>query len=491
MAKAAGTVTSTGAWLTLVVAAAGQFLSVVSTTMVSVALPSMGDHLQASATDLQWIVDSYVLVVASLLMTGGVLGDRLGRKGIFLIGIAIFAAGSLLTGLGTSIGMVLVGRVIQAIGPALLVPGSLNIVRAAFEEPTKRAFALGLWSTSSGLAMAVGPILGGVIVDAWGWRWVFLVNVPLSLVLIVVAARFVPRLARVVKRGPFDVAGAVLTTVGVGALAYAIIEGRERGWLSPIILGMFALSVVTLAIFVRAETRRDDPLIDVRLYLLPRFAAANISGLVVFFAFTGGIVYFSAYFQQVQGMNALETGVNVSALGIAFAVASTISGRLVGRFGAKWPLLVGLIVCAVGTLGLLRLQVATPGSSIWWNFAIFGLGIGLSMSPMAAIAMAAVDASHAGMASAILNSVRQVGQLLGVAVLGALIYADIPGKSGGGARLRPDDQASFVSGLHASMWTAALILLIGAVLSAVLFRVEGSRERRLQNPMVETAESGA
>lgn len=477
MGRPAASTTSTGAWLTLVVAAAGQFLSVVSTTVVSVALPTMGEHLHANSTDLQWIVDSYVLVVASLLMTGGVLGDRLGRKGIFMVGIAIFAGGSLLTGLAPTIEVVLIGRVLQAIGPALLVPGSLNIVRAAFDDPAKRAFALGLWSTSSGLAMAVGPIIGGVIVDGWGWRWVFLVNVPLSLLLIAIAARYVPRLAKLTKKGRFDMSGAILTTVGVGALAFAIIEGQNHGWGSPLILGMFALSLVTLTIFVLVERRLADPLIDVRLYLLPRFAAANISGLVVFFAFTGSIVYFSAYFQQVQGLDALHAGINVSALGIAFAIASTVSGHLVGRIGAKWPLLIGLVVCAAGTLGLLRLDTTTPGSLIWWNFAIFGIGIGLSMSPMAAIAMAAVDASHAGMASAILNSVRQVGQLLGVAVLGALVYADIPGQSGGGARLHPRDQASFVSGLHAAMWTAAVMLLLGAVLSALLFRVEAKRDR--------------
>ncbi|PRZ40452.1 EmrB/QacA subfamily drug resistance transporter [Antricoccus suffuscus] len=469
--------TSTGAWLTLLVAAAGQFLSVVSTTVVSVALPTMGEHLDASATDLQWIVDSYVLVLASLLMTGGVLGDRLGRKGVFMVGIAIFATGSLMTGLAPTIEMVLIGRVIQAIGPALLVPGSLNIVRAAFDDPARRAFALGLWSTSSGLAMAVGPIVGGVIVDGWGWRWVFLINVPLSLLLIAIAARYVPRLAKLTNKARFDLSGAVLTIVGVGALAFAIIEGQNHGWGSPLILGMFALSLVTLTIFVLVERRLADPLIDVRLYLLPRFAAANIAGLVVFFAFTGSIVYFSAYFQQVQGLDALHAGINVAALGIAFAVASTVSGHLVGRIGAKWPLLIGLVVCAAGTLGLLRLDTTTPGSLIWWNFAIFGFGIGLSMSPMAAIAMAAVDASHAGMASAILNSVRQVGQLLGVAVLGALVYANIPGRSGGGARLNPRDQESFVSGLHAAMWTSAVALLIGAVLSALLFRVEAKRER--------------
>lgn len=207
----------------------GLFLAVLSTTVVSVALPTIGADLQASATDLQWIVDAYVLVYASLLVAGGVLGDRQGRKGMFLLGVAIFGLGSLLCGVAPSVGVLLVGRVVQGLGPALLVPGSLTIVRATFADPKLRAVAIGLWSTASGLALAVGPVLGGVLVDGLGWRWVFLSNVPPVAVLLGLAVRFVPRLPRTPACERFDWLGAALTTAGVAGLAFGIIHGQSGG----------------------------------------------------------------------------------------------------------------------------------------------------------------------------------------------------------------------------------------------------------------------
>ena len=476
MSKTPAGTANSSAWLTLAVASGGQFLSVISTTIVSVALPTIVHDLNATATDLQWIVDAYVLVFASLLATGGVLGDRRGRKGVFMFGIGVFALGSLIAGLAPTVDIILVGRVVQALGPAMLVPGSLNIVRATFHDDRQRAFALGLWSTSSGLAMAVGPIVGGVIVSSIGWRWVFLLNVPLSVVLILISARFVPRLKRTRHYGSFDWTGAILTTIGVAALAFAIIEGRDRGWTSAPILSAFMISLLTLSAFVVVERRLAEPLIDVNLFLRHRFAAANIAGLVVFFAFTGAIVYFSAYFQQVQGYSPVEAGIDVSAIGIAFAVASTLSGHLVGRFGAQWPLILGILVCGTAVIGLLRLQPDTSIGAIWWNFAIFGFGIGLSLAPMASIAIEAVDASRTGMASAVLNSVRQIGQVLGVAVLGALVYAGLPARSGGIKRLDPKGQALFVDGLHNALWVSAVALFVGAALTAFLFWRESRQE---------------
>lgn len=468
-----------GAWLTLAVVAGGLFLAVMSTTVVSVALPTIGTDLDASPTDLEWIVDAYVVVYASLLLPGGALGDRLGRKGLFLSGVGLFGLGSAITALAPSVVVLLVGRVIQGLGPALLVPGSLTIIRATFENPRQRALAIGLWSTASGLALAVGPALGGLIVEHAGWRWVFGFNVPLAAVLVAVAAHFVPRLGRTTVAHRFDWAGATLSTGAIAALAFAVIEGQSNGWASPEVLGAFALGAGAGAAFLACERRLASPLIDVSLFTRPAFAAANLAAFVIFFAFVGAIVYFSAYFQAVQGHSPVSAGFDVAAIGIAYAVATVIAGKLVGRIGERVPLVVGLVIAGAATLGLLRLQAGTGIGAIWWNFALLGAGVGLCSTPMSTIAMSAVEVSRAGMASAVVNSLRQVGQVFGVAVLGALVYAHLPG-SGSGGRLNPNAGSLFINGLHNAVWVSGLALLAAAVVVAVLFR--RSRRHPAQSP---------
>lgn len=464
------------AWWAVALLAAGLFAAVVSTTVVSVALPSIGRDLHAGPSRLAWIVDAYVLVYASLLMAGGVIGDRRGRKGVFLVGVAIFGAGSLLTGLAPSTDVLLVGRVIQGVGPALLVPGSLTIIRATFDDPKQRAMAIGMWSTSSGLALAAGPALGGFLVDELGWRWVFLMNVPFSALLVALAAHYVPRLERPSTRHPFDWLGTVLTTVALAALAFAIIEGPDWGWGSGRILGALGGAVAVLALFVVWELHRPQPLVDVRLFLRPAFTVANVAAMVVFFAFVGAIVYFSAYFQDVQGHSPIEAGLDVSAIGVAFALAAPVSGRLIGRIGPLRPMVIGLTLSGVAAFGLLRLEDDTGIQAIWWNFALLGGGIGLSLTPMTSMAVAAVDAERAGMASAVHNALRQLGQVLGVAVLGVLVHAPLPADSDGGGRLSPLNGRLFVTGLHHAIWVSALSLLTAAALVA-LFSVR----RRLRS----------
>lgn len=473
------TVPGRSPWPALAALACGLFISVVSTTVVSVALPEIGRDLGAGPTELQWVVDAYALVYAGLLVTGGAMGDRCGRKGVFLTGVAIFGIGALVTGLAPTVPVLLAGRAVQGLGPALLVPGSLTVIRSLFHDPKQRATAIGLWSTASGLALAVGPVLGGVIVDGPGWRWVFLLNVPLSAAVLLVAARTVPRLARTGSDSRFDGTGAVLITVGIAALTFALIEGQELGWSAPAVLAALVASAAALVAFVIWERRRVDPLVDLTLFARPAFVAANIGGLIVFFAFVGGIVYFSVYFQQVQQHSPLVAGIDVSAIGVAFALTASVSGRLVGRLGARPPILAGLVLAGVSTLGLLRLGPETPIGAVWWNFALVGAGIGMCLTPMTSIAVGAVDPARAGMASAIHNALRQVGQVLGVAVLGALVYAPLDGHDGSG--LAPAQHSAFVAGLHHAIWTSGLALLAAAALSAVLLyrsRTGGTAEQR-------------
>lgn len=457
-----------GAWVTLGVVAFGLFLAVASTTMVGVAAPRIGADLQASASELEWIVDAYVLVYSSLLVAGGVLGDHRGRKGVFLTGVLVFGLGSAVAGAAPDIGLLIAGRALQGLGPALLVPGSLTIIRATFAEERQRAIAIGLWSTASGVALALGPILGGVLVELGGWRWVFFVNTPLAVVVFALAARFIPRLPRRDDLPRFDWAGAVLTIATITLLAYGTIAGPSDGWRSALVVATLAGGVGALVALVAWELRVQHPHIQVRLFARPAFAVANLSALVVFFAFVGGIVYFSAYFQDVRHLTAIKTGLAVSAIGIAFAIAASQSGRIVARIGPAAPMLIGLAVAGVAMLGLLRLEVRTPASAIWWNFAILGAGIGLSMTPMTAVAMSAVGAHQAGMVSAVHNALRQVGQLFGVAVLGALVYANLPAGGGAGASPPAGSGHLLVAGLHHAIWLSGLALLACAAAGTLI-----------------------
>jgi MFS transporter, DHA2 family, methylenomycin A resistance protein len=465
-------------WPTLALVTAGLFLAVLSTTVVSVALPTIGRDLHAGPAGLEWTVDAYVLVYASLLLAGGVAGDRRGRKGVFLLGVALFGLGSLASGLAPATGLLLAGRVVQGTGPALLVPGSLAIIRATFSDERQRSVAVGLWSTGSGVAMALGPALGGVIVGALGWRWVFLLNVPLAAALVLLGARVIPRLPRTPARATFDWPGAVASAAGIGLLAFAVIDGQEQGWAAAPVIAAFAAGAFFLAAFVVGERRRAEPLVDVRLLARPAFAAANLAAFIVFFAFVGAIVYFSAFFQEVQGRSPVAAGLAVCAIGVAYALAAAWSGRLVGRFSERWPLLIGLVLAGLAMLALRRLGPGTGPGAVSWNFALLGAGAGLCGTPMTTLALSAVDVSRAGMASAVLNSFRQIGQVFGVAVLGAVVYARLPGGSAAGL---PDasDRVLFVAGLHGALLVSGVALVAtAAVISAPLLRSGANMSRR-------------
>ncbi len=278
-----------------------------------------------------------MIVFASLLVAGGVLSDRRGRKGMFMYGVTLFGCGSLLAGVAPSVGWLLLGRVVQGLGPAIVTPTSLAIISATFDDPRERAGAIGVWSSGSGLALAVGPAVGGLLVDGIGWRWVFLLNVPVAFAVVLLGLRFIPVIPRTPALHSFDWTGAFLTTAGVGVLTFGIIEGPSRGWSSGLILGGFVVAFCALAAFVAWERRHEAPLIDVSLFSRAPFTVANLSGLAVFFAFIGGIVYLSAYFQQVQGRSALGAGLAVLPIGLGFFVGAPLSGRLVGRFGPRIP----------------------------------------------------------------------------------------------------------------------------------------------------------
>jgi len=441
----------------LATVALGQFLAVASSSIVSVALPSIGRDLGASSTALQWIIDAFLIVFAGLLVAGGVLGDRRGRKGAFLTGVALFLTGSLACALAPGIGALIAARVVQGLGPALVLPSSLAIVTAVFPDPGERARAIGLWSAAAGLGLALGPVIGGVIVDALGWRWVFGFNVPLCVLILVLGAVTVPRIVPAPSPHRFDTVGAVLTSLGTAAVVFAIIEGGEEGWGSPRIVAAFAAGALALTALVGWERRHPAPLIDVGLFRSRRFVAANAGGVAVFFALIGAVVYLSIFLQQVQGRTPAQAGLCLLPMGAALALVAPLAGRLVGRAGARVPMVGGLLVAALGAVTLLALERETPYADLWWRFMLVGAGCGLCLTPMTATAVAAVPPARAGMASAIHNSLRMLGQALGVAVLGTIVYATA------GA-------AGYVAGLHRALALSAAVLVAAAVLAAVALR---------------------
>jgi MFS transporter, DHA2 family, methylenomycin A resistance protein len=452
----------------LVVVASAQFMAVMSLSVVSIALPTIGRELHATNTGLEWVVDAYQLVFASLLVAAGVLGDRRGRKGMFMLGVGVFALGSLVAGTAPSIGVLIGGRLLQGLGPAIVAPTGLAIISATFTERRERARAIGVWSSGSGLGLALGPVLGGVLVDGLGWRAVFFVNVPLALVIMAVGAVWAPRIPHTAVRYRFDWGGAVLTTAAVALLTFGIIEAPAHGWLSGLVVISLVAGLASLAAFVAWERRQPGALIDVSLFGRAPFTVANVAGMSVFFAFVGAIVYLSAYFQQVQHRSALVTGLCVLPIGLGFFLGAPLSGRIVGRLGARSPMIGGLMLCGAATLGLLRLAPRSPFAAVGWDLLLVGLGAGLCLTPMTTTAVAAVDHDRAGMASAIHNSMRQFGQALGVAVLGVFVYARIPGGQTGGHRLGPTQSNAFVSGLHLALLVSGICLLLAAALAALL-----------------------
>ena len=444
-----------------------QVLSVASATVVAVALPALAADLGAAGTDQQWVIDAFVLVFAALLVAGGVLGDRYGRRNALLVGLALFAGGSLWSALAPSVEWLIAGRVVQGLGPPLVLPASLAIVSTAYADPAARARAVGVWGAGSGLGATLGPLLGGLVVDTLDWRWVFGVNVPLCGLLALLAWRFVPH-DRPARTGhPFDGSAALLITFALGALVFGLIEGRELGWASPAVLGAFAASALLGVGFARREARHPAPLVDLALLRRRPFLAANLGGAVLFSALLGLAVYLSVYFQQVQDRSALEAGLCLLPQGGMTALCAPLAGRITARTGARAPILAGMAMSCLAVLALLRLEADTSFAEMWWALALFGAGAGIALPPMTITALAAAPAERVGMASAIHNASRQLGQTFGVAVLGTIILARAGDEADHG-RLSGAVAGDWIAGLHVALVVAAVSLVLAAAAVAVL-----------------------
>jgi MFS transporter, DHA2 family, methylenomycin A resistance protein len=435
--------------LTLVVMCVGMFLVLLDVTIVNVALPRLQADLGAGVGSLQWIVDGYAVALASLMLPCGDLGDRHGHKRVVLAGLAAFGAGSLAAGLAPGAGLLVAGRVVQGVGAALLLPGTLAVVSRAYPDAAQRARAIGIWAAISSLALPAGVIAGGALVDGPGWRWAFLVNLPLIAVALPVTARVVRESREPAARAP-DVPGAALTAALLAALIFAIIAGS---------LAAGVAAAALLAALVAVERRRSDPMLPAALLRRPAFAAANVVAAAMNLGTLGTLFVLTLFLQDVQGRSALGAGVAILPAFGLLAVVAPLTGRLVGRIGPRGPMVAGLLVAA-GGLALLADDALLVASMLW------GLGLGLLTPAVVAAAMGAVPADRAGLAAAVNNTARQAGGAIGIAASGAV--AGSPARAG------------FVHAVHGvALGAAALYVAAAALAWAALPSREPSSARRM------------
>ncbi|HVW82307.1 MAG TPA: MFS transporter [Mycobacteriales bacterium] len=393
-------------------------------TIVNVALPSIGRDLHGSLSGLQWALDAYTLVLASLLMLSGSTADRLGRKRTFVVGLTLFSLGSLLCSLAPGLGFLIAFRMVQAVGGSMLNPVAMSIITNTFTEPRERAQAVGVWGAVVGVSMALGPVVGGLLVASAGWRSVFWINIPVGVIAIVLALRFVPE-SRAPRPRRLDPLGQLLMVVLLAALTFGIIEGPRRGWTSTTILAAFAAAALALIAFIRHASRRDEPLIDLRFFRSIPFSAATLTAVAAFASLGGFLLVNTLYLQDVRGLSPLRAGLDTLPMAVMTMVASPVSGRLVGGRGPRLPLLASGASFVIASAMLTRIGAHTSFAWLFAAYLVFGLGFGLVNAPITNAAVSGMPRAQAGVASAVASTSRQVGATLGVAIIGALVTSKI------------------------------------------------------------------
>jgi EmrB/QacA subfamily drug resistance transporter len=429
-------------------------------TIVNVALPSIGRELKASVSGLQWTIDAYTLVIASLLMLAGSAADRFGRRRTFQIGLVVFCLGSLLCGLAASLDVLVAARVLQAIGGSMLNPVAMSIIRNVFTEPRERAQAIGVWGAVFGLSVALGPIVGGALVEAVSWRAVFLVNVPIGIAAIALTAVYVPE-SRAQSPRRFDPIGQLLVLVGLGALTFAIIEAPRSGWTSAQTLVVFALGLGCLAALVPYELRHPQPLLEMRFFRSVPLSGASAIAVLMLAAFGGFLFLNTLYLQTVRGLSPLDAGLYLLPMAAMIVVCGPISGRLVARHGPRLPMVTAALAIVGGSLMLTDLSGRTAVWYLLCSYFLFGIGEGLMNPPITNTAVTGMPAAQAGVASAVASTSRQVGMTLGVAIIGAVAGRSLAGGTG----------ESFTSATHPGWW---IIVGLGVLLLALAVASTGA-----------------
>jgi EmrB/QacA subfamily drug resistance transporter len=451
-------------WWTLGAVAFGLFMIMLDNTIVNVALPSIQSDLNIGISELEWVFNGYALTFGVLMLTGGKLADLFGRRRIFIVGLVIFTLASLFCGLATSAGWLIGARVVQGAGSALMNPATLSIITATF-PPRQRGMAIGIWAGVSAMALAIGPLAGGLITQHIGWSWIFFINVPIGILAIIVTRLVVDESRDTSENQRLDLPGLLTSGIGLFALTFALIEANSYGWTDPLILALFATTVIAIAAFIVLEMRQRAPMLDLNLFRNSTFAGANTVMLLVGLAMFGVFFYNSLFIQNVLGFSAVQTGASFLPMTVLIILVAPIAGKYSDRVGSRWLVAVGMVLLSISLLSFSRLEATSNFWDILPGLLIGGFGMAIVMTPITAAAMGSVPVDKAGVGSAVLNSGRQVGGSLGIAVMGAIVAAFATGVPGTSEAVE-----GFVTGYQHALQVAAAIALAGAVLSVATIR---------------------
>jgi EmrB/QacA subfamily drug resistance transporter len=452
-------------WWALGALSVSLFMIMLDNTVVSVALPSIQRDLGTNLSQLEWVINAYAMTFAVLLLTGGKLADYLGRRKVFVAGLVIFALSSLACGLSTSAGMLITFRAVQGIGAACMLPATLSIVTATFPV-SERGLAIGIWSGVSGIALAIGPLIGGLLAQHAGWQWIFYVNLPVAVIGIFATFWLVEESRDTSADQHLDVPGLVLAGAGVFLATFALTEANSYGWGSATIILCFVGAAVALAAFVVFELRQQAPMLPLSLFKNPTFTGGNVAGLLMFVALFGQIFFSSIFLQAVTGYSATKAGASFLIATGCVTIMAPISGILSDKIGARIPAVVGMVVYGIGMIGLSTLDAsAKVGDFAPW-LAIGGLGFGLIIPALTAGVMSSVPVDIGGVASGVMQSFRQLGGGLGVALMGALVIAQVGSLHPG----EPGYAVKFASGYSNAMLVGGIVSFASAALAAVTVR---------------------
>ncbi len=458
---------ATRKWWTLAAVSFGLFMIMLDNTVVNVALPSIQRELGIGLSELEWIVTGYALSFAALMLTGGKLADMVGRRRIFVLGIVVFTVASLLCGIAESSEMLIGARVLQGVGAALMNPATLSIISATF-PPAQRGMAIGIWAGVSALALAIGPLVGGLLTQHVGWEWIFFVNVPVGILGIAASYLFIDESKDTSHEQRLDLPGLLTSGIGLFALTYGLIEANTYGWTSGRILGAFAVAAIGLVSFVLLERHQRLPMLDLTLFRSGTFAGANLVILLVAFAMFGIFLFVSLYMQNILGYSAVQAGAAFLPMTILIILIAPIAGKTTDRIGSRWLMTAGMTLIAVQLFYFSTLGVNASYWDLLPAFLIGGIGMALTMTPSAAAVVRSVPVDKSGVGSAVLNSFRQVGGSIGIAVMGAIVAHEV------GGRRTPE---AFVDGFSRALEVAGVIAVVGAVVAAVLVRSHAGEER--------------
>ena len=490
-------------WWTLVVLSASLLVIGLDNTILNVALPTLEHDLGASSSQLQWIVDAYMLVFAGLLLTAGALGDRFGRKRALSFGLAVFGLGSGLSALATSPAMLIATRALMGVGGAFIMPSTLSIITAVFPAE-ERAKAIGVWAGVSGLGIAIGPVAGGWLIEHASWNAVFLVNLPFVAAALLAGRWLVPE-SKDPAAPRLDIPGFAMSISGLTTLVWAIIEAPSKGWTNPTILAAFAAAVAILGAFMAWELRTREPMLDIRLFANPRFSGASAAITLTFFAMFGSIFFLTQYLQGVLGYTALEAGVRVTPIAVGLILGGPISAKLAAKLGTKVVVAAGLTLVAVGLSIVTQFAVDSTYGIVAAHLLVLGFGMGMAMAPATESVMGSLPVEKASVGSAVNDTTRTTGGALGVAILGSLLASQYRGDMDGAVSGLPHDaaatasdtlsgglavahrlgdnglaeaaQSAFLNGMHVAAIAAAAVALAGAI---VAYMVIPAREREAE-----------